>query len=78
MGMGAVSEVTVIMERVNDNDQLVCCKALMILGDIGSEAKAAVPAILRALRDEDGLIRINACNALRKIDPEAVAEVRMR
>lgn len=41
------------------------------LGDFGPEARAVVPALLRALRHEQRTIYLQAAVMLRKIDPEA-------
>jgi HEAT repeat protein len=55
--------------------------AMRVLADIGPKAKAAVPALLRVLKDDQVLLRVGivdkdwlrtvAADALKKIDPEA-------
>jgi hypothetical protein len=63
-----------IVERLNDEDQLVCCKALSILSDFGLLARTAVRAVLLLAQHEDYLIRWHARHALQRIDPEAVGK----
>jgi HEAT repeat protein len=47
-------------------------RAAETLGNIGPGAKPAVPALLEALKDEDGSVRVYAAQALEKIyTPEA-------
>jgi HEAT repeat protein len=46
-----------------------------ILGKIGPEANAAVPALIEAFRDEDKFVRRIAAEALANIGPDAKAAV---
>jgi hypothetical protein len=55
---GGSALVSAIEKMVDDPDQLVCCQALTTLGEIGSQARVAIPTIRRALKDEDYLIRM--------------------
>lgn len=47
---------------------------LMALGKFGADAKEAIPAILPLLSDNDRIIRIDATNTLKTIDPEAATK----
>jgi HEAT repeat protein len=55
---------------------LVRWRAADALRDIGSEAKAAVPALRAALYDEDWTVRRAASAALTRIDPQATIGAR--
>jgi len=44
------------------------------LGDFGTNAQQAVPALISLLNDKQVLVRENATNALKRIDPEAAAK----
>jgi HEAT repeat protein len=48
------------------------------LGDLGPNARAAVPQLLRALRDNDRSVYLAAAKALRQIDPKAADRVKAR
>jgi HEAT repeat protein len=43
------------------------------LGKIGPDAKPSVPALIRALADNEEIVRSNAGAALKKIDPVEAA-----
>src|SRR5205823_1749196 len=49
-------------------------RAAQVLGEFGAGAKAAVPALLQALRDRENTVREAAAAALRRIDPQAAAK----
>jgi hypothetical protein len=49
--------------------------ALWSLRQFGPQAKSAVPSLLRLLNDEHEILRWEATNGLRVIDPEAAAKV---
>lgn len=55
----------------NQHVEYVQSEAARYLGEIGPEAKAATPALIRALHDEKPGVRQWAVNALGKIGPEA-------
>ena len=46
-------------------------KAAEALGNIGPEAKGAVPALTKALQDESCIVRMRAASALGRMGPEA-------
>jgi HEAT repeat protein len=46
--------------------------ALVALGRFGAEARAALPAVVKALNDSDAEVREAATNAVRKIAPEVL------
>src|SRR6266853_3228581 len=46
--------------------------AAEVLGNIGPEAKAAVPALIQAPKDAEGLVRTDAASALTHMGPDAV------
>jgi len=48
--------------------------AALVLGNIGPEAKDAVPVLERALKDQHAGVAGEAANALRRIDPETAAK----
>ncbi|MGO8925638.1 MAG: HEAT repeat domain-containing protein [Limisphaerales bacterium] len=49
-------------------------RALGSLRQFGPQAKSAIPSLLRLLNDEHEILRWEATNALRVIDPEAAAK----
>jgi HEAT repeat protein len=63
------SAVPLLMERLTDDSPAVRRWTAILLGRIGSAAKPAVPALCEALKDTDEQARIEAKEALRKIDP---------
>ncbi len=59
------------LERdLQSNDPTVRAKAARQLGEKGTSAKKAVPALADALKDADADVRRNAAHALGEIDPE--------
>jgi HEAT repeat protein len=52
-------------------------RAMRILARLGPAAKGAVPALLRALRDERGNVRRAARATLQKVDPGALLRARL-
>jgi HEAT repeat protein len=46
-------------------------RSIIALGQMGSSAAEAVPALIRALQSEKSLVRIQAIKALEKIGPQA-------
>ena len=59
----------------NDRGDKVAIAAILALGMIGPEATAAVPELVRALRDDDPRVRWFAAGALASIGPGAKASV---
>jgi len=55
---------------LKDNDEDVREAAAFALGEIGPDAKAAVPVLSKALRDGDEGVREAAADALEKIQPK--------
>ena len=55
------------IEALKDKDSDVRGRAVWVLGKIGPEAKAAVPALIEALKDEEEHIRRNAAEARKRI-----------
>jgi HEAT repeat protein len=53
-------------------------RAATILAEFGREARAAVPALVTALRDLDPGVREAVADALKKIDPAAAAKAGLR
>ncbi len=51
---------------------------ILALGEFGKDAKAAVPALLRYLNDQNEYVRSEASNSLKEIDPEAAAKAGVR
>lgn len=56
-----------------DGDECTRASALDGLGEIGADARAAVPAVVGALRDPNEYVRNRAAAALGAIDPETAA-----
>jgi hypothetical protein len=52
--------------------------AMEVLGKIGPKAKAAVPALLKALQDRDDFVREVAAEQLKQIDPKAAKKAGIR
>jgi HEAT repeat protein len=68
-GPPAKAAVPALIRRLQeDDDPHVRSPSAYALGRIGPAAKAALPALTKALRDSDGHVRINAADALRRID----------
>jgi len=64
--------ILAIVARLNDPE--IRQAAVQALNRIGQGAKAAVPALLTAVKSKDRLFRESAIMALRKIDPGAAAK----
>ena len=61
--------VPVLVEGIRDIVIEVRIAAILALGSIGPEAKAAVPALSNAARDGQAGVREAATDALKKIQP---------
>jgi HEAT repeat protein len=69
VGPVAKAAVPALIKALQEGeDAHIRSPAAYSLGRIGPAAKAAVPALTKALRDTDGHVRINAADALRRID----------
>jgi len=64
----------VLIQALNDPIGPIRLFACMGLWQVGAEAKAAVPALLKALNDADPSVRGQAAQALQHIDPDAAAK----
>jgi HEAT repeat protein len=72
---GKVEATAALAESLKDPAYArVRWQAAAALGEMGSEAKTAVPALRQALKDHSSVVRTAAAAALRKVDPEAAAE----
>lgn len=60
-------------ERLNAGDPAVRRSASAALGDLGSAAGPAVPALTRTLADEDAAVRQTAAQALGRIGPASAS-----
>jgi HEAT repeat protein len=71
LGPAAVPGLTVALQ----DKEVVNCRlwAASALGKLGAKAKAAVPFLAAALKDDSGLVRIEAARALWKIDKAKAA-----
>ena len=68
-----VSEgVSELVKDLNDQRADVRINAARALGEIGPEAKAAVPALIETLKDEEASVRSSAAFALSRIGLAAV------
>ena len=66
---GAAGPIDDRVATLQKGDAPARSKAARALGRIGTGAKGAVPALSKALADEDGSVRIQAALALTKVDP---------
>ena len=66
-----------IIQALKEEDDDVCEKAAEVLGKIGPDAKAAIPALIQTLKkgwlDDDSDVSESAAKALEKINIEAEA-----
>jgi HEAT repeat protein len=62
-------------QQLRSSDPEFRREAARALGQMGPEAKEAVPSLMAALKDEDRAVRIQAAHALGEIGPEAKAAV---
>ncbi len=68
-GPQAASEVAGLIDSLQDDVEVVRFHAAIALGDLGCEARSAVPALTHAaLWDENPAVRVEAAVALWKID----------
>src|ERR1051326_9214749 len=70
LALGILHLVAVLQDKTAPNRW----PAVWALGQIGSNAKAAVPALIGALKAGDERLRGLAANKLKKIDPEAARQ----
>ncbi len=69
-------KVEELIQAFQDDDWEVRRNAAYALGEIGPEAKGAVPALIQAFQDDDWEVRNSAAYALRQIrTPEALKAV---
>jgi hypothetical protein len=71
---GDPATIDVLVGLLRDDRQDVRLLALLALGNLGPQAREAVPVLLDALHDPSQSVRANAATALRSIDPEAGAK----
>jgi uncharacterized caspase-like protein len=65
------SAVSILIKALGDSDRWVRISAAVALGQIGPDAKEAVPSLIKALGDSDPGMRYRAAEALGKIGSEA-------
>ncbi|MFN0054630.1 MAG: HEAT repeat domain-containing protein [Planctomycetales bacterium] len=58
-----------LLELLIPSQPQVCAQAAFLIGEIGPEAAAALPALRACLEDRDPLIRLHAAEAILKIEP---------
>ena len=73
--IGPAAIMALIQALKDKGDSSVRYWPAKALAQIGPKAKAAVPALAQALKDEDEWVRANAAEALGRIGPEAKAAV---
>lgn len=66
-----LSSVSILIKALGDSGRWVRISAAVALGQIGPEAKEAVPSLIKALDDSDPGMRYRAAEALGKIGSEA-------
>jgi HEAT repeat protein len=65
----------VLISALHDPNQMVQSQAVLTLGEWGPNARIAVPALVDCLNASNGFpVRSEVIDALKKIDPEAVAK----
>jgi HEAT repeat protein len=67
---GSPSALPVLLDLVRDEDVTTSELAIHAIGDLGSAASAAIPAIEEAARDPGERLRSSTCRALVNIDPD--------
>jgi HEAT repeat protein len=65
--------VPVFSEFLTSPDARMRVFGASVLGSLGTDAKAAIPLLLKLRTDEDPDVRESAARALREIDPQAAA-----
>jgi HEAT repeat protein len=68
IGTPAVSALIEVLKAGTPSARVA---ATLALGGMSRKARAAVPALLKALEDDDRFLRVSASQALKLIDPEA-------
>ena len=69
-------KVESLIQQLGSGEASIRRNAAIALGQIGEPAKNAVPALVKALHDEDEDVRFEAVSALKKIGtPEAMKAV---
>ena len=61
-------EIKILIDKLKDPNVSVRINAAIALGDIGPDAKAAVPILTEVLKDEDKYVREGAREAIEKIN----------
>ena len=70
-------QVERLIKELQDPDSDVRSIAAVTLGEMGPEAKDAVPALIQLLQDQSSDVRLNAAVALKNIGtPEALKAVK--
>jgi eukaryotic-like serine/threonine-protein kinase len=69
------AEVVELMAGLEDRDANARWKAAEALGNMGGQARAAVPALINLLGDQQEVVRWRTAEALGKIGPDAVRAV---
>lgn len=69
------AELRELIGKLKSKDNEIRRAAARELGDLGTEAKEAVPELTKVLRDKDAFVRRFAADALGKIGPEAKSAV---
>jgi HEAT repeat protein len=63
-----------LLERLRENNYYASAEAARTLGEIGSDAREAVPDLVKSLKHKHLDVRVAARSALKKIDPKAAAK----
>jgi HEAT repeat protein len=72
--------IPALTKALADDNELICWMAADALGQIGPEAREAVPALRRALQRDFriSLVRTGVILALKRIDPQAALTIESR
>ncbi|MFQ5794815.1 MAG: HEAT repeat domain-containing protein [Candidatus Bipolaricaulia bacterium] len=65
-------QISQLIEALQDAEPSVRWQAAITLGEIGPDARDAIPALIEALRDEDSRVRQAAAEVLETIQEELV------
>jgi hypothetical protein len=63
--------IALLIDALRAPDKYDRARAARVLGGIGSDAKAAIPVLLEALRDREAMVRFDAAKALEKMGDAA-------
>jgi HEAT repeat protein len=72
------AKTAVLIGNLHDKNAGIRAGAATALGELGAQAKGAVPELTQALKDNDESVRRHAAAALMKVDPAAAVSAGLR